>query len=441
MNRNLSNIFENDWIDFAKYTCENRAIPSIVDSFKPVQRFLYLASIKSVKNDWDKTAAVGSSVAKLGYSHGENSAQNALIGMAASHLNNVCLIESKGNFGNKLAPKDAAAPRYTQVKVAKICDYLFKDNELCPEHPDKEIKTPIYYLPILPWVLTNGTEGMATGFATEINSHDPFSLIEIVKRLCKGQKIDGVLKPKYPMFEGTVRKGDGQYILTGTFKTLPFNKVEITELPYGYSSESYEAILDKLEEKGTINGYENNSRKDKFNFIIQFPRSKKYEDDQIIKILRLEKTDSWNITVISEKGKLKEYQTYEDLIQDWYNFRIQFVQQRIDNKIKELEKEIPFLESLIRFTKDVINQKFDFRKYKNDVEFKNVLIERYKFETEKANGIMSIPVRSFTEESVKKLEKNLESLEKELNYYKTTTKEKELLKDLDELEKFLKKSS
>ncbi|MHC0434427.1 DNA gyrase subunit A, partial [Streptomyces sp. O3] len=75
------------------YTIENRALANGIDGLKPVQRFVLYNVIKDASTSFDKVAALGSSVSKIGYNHGETSAQDALALMAAEWQNNVPIVQ------------------------------------------------------------------------------------------------------------------------------------------------------------------------------------------------------------------------------------------------------------------------------------------------------------------------------------------------------------
>ena len=106
------------WKDYSIATCEERGIPQFADGLKPVQRFLICQGFKSAKTHFDKVNAIGSSIAILGYSHGDASATAALSAMGASHSNNLPFFEGDGNFGNVLNPTPAA-PRYIFAKLGR----------------------------------------------------------------------------------------------------------------------------------------------------------------------------------------------------------------------------------------------------------------------------------------------------------------------------------
>ncbi|EFX0167372.1 DNA topoisomerase, partial [Shigella sonnei] len=217
-NRDLKSIIDNEALAYAMYTVENRAIPNMIDGFKPVQRFVIARALdlaRGNKDKFHKLASIAGGVADLGYHHGENSAQDAGALMANTWNNNFPLLDGQGNFGSRTVQK-AAASRYIFARVSKNFYSVYKDTEYAPVHQDKEHIPPAFYLPIIPTVLLNGVSGIATGYATYILPHSVSSVKKAVLQALQGKK---VTKPKveFPEFRGEVVEIDGQYEIRGTY--------------------------------------------------------------------------------------------------------------------------------------------------------------------------------------------------------------------------------
>ena len=431
----LSEIMNGPWKERAIATCEERGIVSLADGLKPVHRFLIHQAKKMCVGKWDKVAAVGSSVAAAGYEHGEMSACNALIGLGAYFSNNLQLFLGKGSFGNVLNSTPAAA-RYIFCMLNPHFNMLFKDEELAPEHPDPECLPPAHYLPIIPMCLVNGSTGLATGYASRIPPHDPASIIDWCIARCKGKKPKQI-QPKYYGFEGSIDRTDSGYILHGTCKKISEVYYRVEELPHGFwSSASYEQYLRKLMEKGTISRYDNGSVDDKFIFDIWLKPGTRWPEEEVVKNLKLESKDSWNLTVVSPSGKLKIYPKetgIEEMLEDFYQFRLPYYGTRIEKEIERTEKEIAYKKAWIAFCEDVVAKKFNFRI--DDDEFANILKAKYKMPDDRIQKTMNSPVRSFTNKAMEKSREELERLEERLKYLQQTTPENEWISDLEELKK------
>ena len=429
----LSEIMNGPWKERAIATCEERGIVSLADGLKPVHRFLIYQGRKMCARSWDKVAAVGSSVAAAGYEHGEASACGALTGLGAYFSNNLQIFLGKGSFGNVLN-STPAAPRYIFCMLNPQFNLLFKDNDLAPEHPDPECLPPLYYLPIIPMCLVNGSTGLATGYASRIPPHDPLSVIDWCIARCKGNEPKPV-KPKYYRFNGSIERMEDHYLLHGICRKISEIHYRVEELPHGFwSSASYEQHLRKLLEKGKISRYDNGSVDDKFIYDIWLKAGSKWSEEQIVKEFKLESKDNWNLTVVSPNGKLKIYPKengIEQMLEDFYQFRLPYYGIRIEREIKRIEAEIVYKKAWIAFCEDVIAKKFNFRI--DDDQFESILKDKYGMPEERIQKTTNSPVRSFTTKSMEKSKEELNDLQEMLEYLKNTTPEKEWINDLEEL--------
>jgi DNA gyrase/topoisomerase IV subunit A len=424
------------WRDRALYTVEARAIPSLVDGLKPVQRMLLWQGLRMCKGKWVKTAAVAGTLAAVGYHHGEQAAADALIGMAASHSNNIPLFDGDGNFGNKLEPGSAAAPRYTMVRVSEAALAIYQDMDLAPAHPDPDILAPKAMLPLIPMVLVNGCKGIATGFACDIPPHDPLDLLEICHGLADGLATR-TPKPRFPGFVGPVITNHTKHILQGLARPAGPGKALITELPYGMSASAYCQTLEQLCEKGAITNYEDSSSNNKFKIMATFPKNSKPDD--LVQALKLQSHWPWNLTAISLDGKLLDYNTdgVGKMVEDFYNVRIGFVGKRIQARITALESALRDMDSKLRFSKDVSSGRLKLGSIKDDSALKDVLVQKYGATAVMAAKLASSPASSFSLGGVARLEDAIASAEAALDHYKSTTPEAEYKADLGKLRPML----
>ena len=245
----ISSVARNEWLSFAMYTVESRAIPNMIDGLKPVQRFYLYSSILNSKRDFKKVSAVAGIISDYGYNNGEASAAGAGQLMAATWNNNVCLVEGRGSFGTRLV-QSAGAPRYVYTRLSENFEKYISDVDLAPAHPDHEHEPPMFYLPVIPLVLVNGTKGIDTGFATSILPRSPESLSGCVRDYLSSGNITAKPQVHFPEFNGNITfdPDEGRYIVYGKFHKTSKTQLTITEVPYGFDRESYVKILDKLED-------------------------------------------------------------------------------------------------------------------------------------------------------------------------------------------------
>lgn len=432
----ISKVARNEWKDFALYTLENRAIPNMIDGMKNVQRFYVYSSIKNSKTEYKKVSAVSGVVSDYGYNHGESSAAGAGQLMAADWSNNICLVEGRGSFGTRLV-QSAAAARYTYTRLHKNFNRYIKDIDLAPVHDDPEHEPPAFYVPVIPLVLANGVKGIATGFATNILPRDPDDLVRACQEYIKTGDIKTKVKIKFPDFNGTVTYNveENRYYCNGIFERKGKTVLLITEVPYGYDREGYVEVLDKLEEKGDIVGYDDLCDKTGFKFEVKLKQntSANWDDLKIISAFKLSKPFSENLTVIDSRGKLKEYDDERNLVKDFCDYRNGILQNRIDLRKVESTELARWLKVKMQFIQSVLDDKIRFKGQKKDDVAKQI------FETTEAiqddiDRLLRINILSLTAEMVKQLELEIKDAQKELSYWSKTTPSEQFTKDLAEVE-------
>ena len=236
-----------------------RAIPSVVDGLKPSQRKVLFGCFKRNLVKEIKVAQLAGYVSEhSGYHHGEMSLMGTIIGMAQNYLgsNNMNLLVPQGQFGTRIqGGNDHASPRYIFTYLNQITKMLFSDLDkplLDYLEDDGDQVEPEYYVPILPTVLINGCNGIATGWSTSVPCYNPIDIGKLME--CKlTEKPYPEIMPYYQGFKGTIHKvKEGQYISKGCYERLNASTIIITELPIGTWTEKYIDFLNSLLPESTI---------------------------------------------------------------------------------------------------------------------------------------------------------------------------------------------
>lgn len=187
-----------------------RSIPHILDGFKPSQRkVLYACFKKKLKNEI-KVAQLGGYIGEhSAYHHGEMSLNGAIIGMAQTHCgsNNVHLLYPSGQFGTRrMGGKDHASARYIFTRLEKIARAIFHpdDDALLNYLNDDGLSIePDYYMPVIPMVLVNGSDGIGTGWSSTIQNHNPREVIANLRKMINGEEPE-VMHPHFSGYTGEV---------------------------------------------------------------------------------------------------------------------------------------------------------------------------------------------------------------------------------------------
>ena len=234
-----------------------RSVPNIMDGFKPSQRKVFYGAVK--KNVYDnelKVAQLGAAIAEIShYHHGEKSLYETIIGMAQNFVgsNNLNLLEPVGQFGTRLVGgKDAASERYIETKLNLLTRKLFNSDDtyvLTKQYDGADEIEPMYYAPVMPIVLINGSEGIGTGYSTKILQYNPTDIYNNLIRLMDGEKVKSMI-PWYRNFTGTIQKNEPQkYKITANYEIVSDDVIRIKDLPIGAWTDNYKAFLDNLIEQ------------------------------------------------------------------------------------------------------------------------------------------------------------------------------------------------
>lgn len=416
--RDIGNIIDNEYLEYSMYTLENRAIPSAIDGAKPVHRKILYAMLNIHRGKKTKNSDLGS-ISSLNYHHGEISAIKAVETLTAPYSNNVPLFQGHGNFGSRLI-QEAASPRYIFSSLnEKFYDY-FGDFEVCPPHKDTDNPEPQTYLPYIPWVLVNGIEGIAVGFATKFLPHDPKHLAKACISYLGGKPIPELI-PTFPHFSGTVVADTtdgavGKYIVSGTINRVKRNTWQITEVPYGHDRESIFNILTKMEEDNKLSDFEDECDKSGFKFTIKLNGE---QDDTCasnpLKYFKLEKSVTENYTTLDENGKLKLFDNKSEIIKYFCDYRLTKVAEKLEYDKKKLSDEIDWLNVKYSFIQDVANNKIILKEKKKD-EWLTILPTKYKCTRDDGVNLLGISVIDMTEDYLVNLKdkisnKNLQLVE------------------------------
>jgi DNA gyrase/topoisomerase IV subunit A len=428
----ISSVAKTEMLAFAQYTVASRAIPSMIDSLKPVQRFYLYSSLVNSKNDFKKVSAVAGIISDYGYNHGEVSASGAGQLMAATWSNNICLVQGRGSFGTR-AVQTAGSARYVFTKIHPNFGKYVSDLELCPAHSDPEHTPPRYYLPILPLVLINGASGIATGFATKILPHSEEDIVRAITEYLKTGKITTEIRVSFPEFNGvtTYDAVTDRFVCQGIWRKVGKTTLLIEEIPYGFDREKYVEVLDGLEDTGDIIGYEDQTGAHGFRFKVNLKQqiSAKWSNDEIVKNFKLAKTHAQNITVIDENDSLREYTTASDLVKDFVDFRKGILQNRIDLALLKNAELSRWLGVKIQFINGVLE---DTILFKNKTK-KAIIAQIYSVTDaipEDASRLLSMRIDSLSLELVNDLCQEIEATVQERLYWSGTTPEKQYAEDI-----------
>jgi len=444
--KTISEFLSQEYRDFSLYTIENRAIPSVIDGFKPTHRKIIFISNGIWKTGSEKPLKVFQLAGKVAsdafYHHGNMSLESSIVTMAQSFKNNLPLLEEIGQFGSLRSPEPAAA-RYIGTKLNKNFGLLYKDFELLTyKEEEGESIEPYFFLPIVPTVLINGSSGIAVGFSSNILNRNPIDIVNSCESILRGEKISDI-KPFNPFFNGDyIRDVDNpkKWFIRGKVQVVNTTTVKITDLPPSMTFEKYETILDSLVDNKSIVSYEDNC-KDNIDFTIKFTRESlsQINEDKLVRLLKLEETETEIFTTLDETGKLKIFEKDSDIIKYFVDFRLNYYFKRKEYLLEKLKSELKLLSNRGRFIKAILDGKIEVKNTPKEEIIKSIEI----FGLEKMDGsydyLLRMPIWSLTKEVFEKLKMDYTNKKVEIENLEKVDPKDMYLSDLSELKKIILK--
>jgi len=445
METTITNFLQNQYKEYSIYTIENRAIPGI-DGLKPVQRKIIYVANNIWKTGNEKSLKVfqlaGIVASEAYYHHGNASAENAIINMAQSFKNSLPLLEEDGQFGSLRSPEPGAA-RYIGTKLSKNFRLLYKDFELVENKEEEgEIIEPKFFLPIIPTVLLNGSQGIAVGFSSNILNRNPNDLIEACAYLLKGRTIS-TIKPFIKDFKGDFindPENNKRWIIRGKLEVKNTTTVKINELAPSMTYEKYEEILDELIEKKKIVSYDNNC-KNNIDYTIKFTREDlaNLDEDKLFKLLKLEEANTEIFTTLDENGKIKLFETDKEIIEYFTEFRLGYYFKRKEYMLNKLKYDLKLLLNRGKFIRAILENKLDIKNKSKEELVKSITDMNLDLIDDSYDYLLRMPLWSLTKELFEKLKNDFSSKKEEVITLEKVEPKDMYLDDLKELKQKINK--
>ena len=400
-----------------------RSIAHVSDGLKPSQRKVMHACFNKNLTHEMKVAQLAAYVSeKTSYHHGEVSLADTIVKLAHDFVgsNNINLLEPCGQFGTRLmGGKDASQTRYIFTKLTKDARKLFDSrDDAVLNYLDDDGKPiePEYFVPIIPTVLVNGTEGIGTGFSCYIPPFNPQDISANIERALSGEDLVP-MEPWFRGFKGKVFKSDGNWITEGIWTSTSNNKtIHVTELPPGRWTQDYKEHLDNLVEKKIISNYVNNSTTENVDFKITG-----YSGKDLNKDLKLQKSfHVSNMHLFHPTKGIRKYKSPEEILVDFVEIRIDTYKKRKAFLLNSLDQKSTKLENMSRFVNAVINEKIIvFKRKKSDLE--SEISKSYAKIDGSYEYLLNIRTYQYTAEAVQNLTEEAIKTKKELEILAKTS--------------------
>lgn len=349
-----------------------RAIPSLCDGLKPGQRkILYVCFKRNLTKEIKVAQLCGSVAEKSAYHHGEASLASTITAMAQDYVgsNNINYLFPSGQFGTRLqGGKDAASPRYIFTRLCPITRYLFPiedDSILHYLTDDGQLVEPEYYMPIIPTVLVNGTSGIGTGWSSNIPSYNPRAIVTNIKLWMEEKPLQPMV-PWYREFTGQITaSGEYRYTVHGRIEQINETTLRITELPTGFWTCDHKDILQSLLESGMIKEIREHHTDTKVSFTIIMTKDQMTvaHEKGFYSFFKLTSSlATSNMVLFDHEGKLKRYNSVQDIMSEFCTIRLQYYVKRKERLIHTLSEECNILQNKVKFILAVRARQFDITK-------------------------------------------------------------------------------
>ncbi|NJD07923.1 MAG: DNA topoisomerase IV subunit A [Methylococcaceae bacterium] len=371
----LKDFTEKAYLDYSMYVILDRALPSIADGLKPVQRRIVYAmselGLSAAAKHKKSARTVGDVLGKY-HPHGDTACYEAMVLMAQPFSYRYPLVDGQGNWGSPDDPKSFAAMRYTEAKLTPYAQTLLAELELgtvdwVPNF-DGTLEEPSLLPARLPNVLLNGATGIAVGMATDIPPHNLREVVGACIRLLDAPEtpleelFDLVKGPDFPTEAEIVtpradllrlyQTGNGSVRARARYEEEDGNIV-ITALPFQVSgAKIMEQIAAQMNAKKLpmVEDLRDESDHESPTRIVIMPKGRRTDVGQLMSHLfattDLERSYRVNLNMIGLNGK-PQVKNLREILTEWLSYRTATVTRRLQHRLDKVMARLHILEGLL----------------------------------------------------------------------------------------------
>ncbi|MDZ7668526.1 MAG: DNA topoisomerase IV subunit A [Gammaproteobacteria bacterium] len=451
----LKQYTEKAYLDYSMYVINDRALPHLADGLKPVQRRIIYAmgelNLTATAKYMKSARTVGDVLGKF-HPHGDSACYESMVLMAQPFSFRYPLVDGQGNWGAPDDPKSFAAMRYTEARLSRYAELLLAEIrqgtvDYVPNF-DGTMNEPKLLPARLPFVLLNGSTGIAVGMATDIPPHNMNEVVSACIHLLdkpKASIADLMTHVKGPDFPSQARiitpEADIRQIYEtgrGAIKARAvYHKeggdVVITALPHQASpARILEQIAQQMQGKKLpmVTDLRDESDHENPTRLVLVPRSNRVDVDRLMSHLfattDLEKSYRVNLNLIGLDNRPR-VKTLKDILSEWLSYRQQTVTRRLEFRLEKIDERLHILEGLL-----VAYLNFDevIRIIREEDEPKQALMAAFKLSDIQATAILDLRLRQLAKLEEMKLQGEKDELEGERADIEKTLASKARLKTL-----------
>lgn len=372
----LTSFTEGAYLNYSMYVILDRALPSIQDGLKPVQRrILYAMHELNLAHTakYKKSARTIGDVLGKYHPHGDSACYEAMVAMAQPFNYRYPLVDGQGNWGSQDDPKSFAAMRYTEARLTAYANTLLSElkkgtTDYIPNF-DGTMKEPLVLPAQVPNILLNSITGIAVGMSTEIPSHNLNEVVAATKLMLDNPKVTldelmqelpapdfasgGYIVTSHKDMKKIYETGAGSVRIRSKYH-IEGSDIVIDELPYKVQGERIiEKLADLMLKKklAMITDLRDESdHENPIRIVISVKKNAKVTADQIMEhlfsVTDLEVNRKISMNMIGLNGK-PSVMSLPKVLSEWITYRKETVRRRLSHRLQKINERLHLIEGLI----------------------------------------------------------------------------------------------
>jgi len=419
----ITEMLEINYMPYAMSVIVSRAIPEI-DGFKPSHRKLLYTMYKMglLGGNRTKSANVVGQTMKLN-PHGDQAIYDTMVRLTRGNGSLLHpFVDSKGNFGKQYSrDMQCAAPRYTEVRLEKICEEIFKgiDKDAVDmiDNYDGTLKEPSLLPTTFPAVLVNANQGIAVGMASNICSFNLAEVCAATEAYMRDPNTDLLEIMPAPDFSGGGKilyskdqmkaiydTGKGTFSVRAKYRVdKSKNLIEITEIPY---STSVEAIIDniadlvKAKKASEIADIRDETDLDGLKITIDCKRGTDHEQlmTKLFRFTKLEDTFSCNFNILIDGSP--RVMGIGQILDEWLKWRRTCVCRELAYNLDKMKKRLHLLDGLAVILLDIDKAIKIIRETELEADVIPNLMKGFGIDEEQAEYVAEIKLRNINKQYI-----------------------------------------
>ena len=451
----LSAFTRKAYLNYSMYVILDRALPSITDGLKPVQRRIVYAMSEiglSAQSKYKKSARTVGDVLGKFHPHGDAACYEAMVLMAQSFSYRYPLIDGQGNWGSQDDPKSFAAMRYTESRLSRYSELLLGELKqgtvTWQPNFDGTLQEPAVLPAQVPNILLNGGSGIAVGMSTDIPPHNLKEVVAGCLTLLQNENCSTdelmarIPGPDYPggaeIISPETERRKVYETGSGTIKSRAVYHVEhgnivITALPQQVAiTRILEQVATQINNKKLPWVTDLRDESDHANpvRIVIFPRSSRVDKQALMQHLfattDLERTARVNLNMIGRDGR-PGVRSLASILREWLAFRRETTRKRLRHRLERVESRLHVLEG---FLVAYLNLDQVIAIIREQDKPKPVLMETFALTDVQAEAILELKLRYLARLEEMKLRDEKHALEDERAALKRYLNDEAALSDL-----------